>query len=84
MNSLPQRADQFAEYVRQRTSAIGQVLGIDELFDEWRLAHPDPDEFHQNVEAINASIADYQRGVEGTPAGEDSEAIRREFGLTDE
>ena len=59
------------------------VPGLDELFDLWRHENPSAELYSENVAAIAASIEDFKRGERGTPAGEHSAELRREFGLAD-
>lgn len=56
-------------------------LQLPELFDLWMLQNATTDDYAENVAAINASISDYLNGSRGTPAGEHSTELRREFGV---
>jgi hypothetical protein len=56
-------------------------LQLPELFDLWMLQNATADDYAENVAAINASISDYLSGDRGTPAGEHSRELRREFGV---
>ena len=35
----------FHEFVGQKVSNVGSVLSPEEVLDEWRTLHPDPDAF---------------------------------------
>jgi hypothetical protein len=56
-------------------------LQLPELFDLWMLQNASTDDYAENVAAINASIGDFLNGDRGTPAGEHSRELRREFGV---
>ena len=75
----------FTQFVYEH---IGEETGahsrLPELFDLWMLQNPTGADYAENVAAINASIDDFMNGERGTLAGEHSQKLRREFGLTDE
>ena len=75
----------FTQFVYEH---IGDETGahsrLPELFDLWMLQNPTGADYAENVAAINASIDDFMNGERGTLAGEHSQKLRREFGLTDE
>lgn len=52
-----------------------------ELFDLWRSENPSDELYAENVAAINVAIESFKNGDRGTPAGEHSEQLRREFGV---
>lgn len=76
--------DRFTEFARQRLGNGGSELSLDELFDLWRSENPSDDVYAENVAAVNAAIADFRNGDRGTPAGEHSAQLRREFGIASE
>ena len=48
------------------------------------LQNPSEADYAEDVAAVNASINDFMNGERGTPAGEHSRELCREFGITDE
>jgi len=79
MSITQQDLQSFTSYA-QRIIASGGDLSIDELFDQWRIENPSAEAHRENVNAINASIQDYQRGERGTLSGEHSAQLRRKYG----
>ena len=76
--------ENFTIFVKQRIAGGDAEASIDELFDQWRLENPSGVLYAENVAAINASIEDFQNGERGTPAGQHSGELRKEFGLSKE
>ena len=74
----------FSQFVQVRLSATETKPSLAELFDLWMIENPDDADYAENVAAINASIDDFRRGQRGTPAGEHSRELRKEFGITEE
>ncbi|MEX0792684.1 MAG: hypothetical protein WD045_06080 [Pirellulaceae bacterium] len=72
----------FAEFARERLESEGPELSLDELFDLWRSENPSAVRYAENVAAVNAAIQDFRNGDRGTPAGEHSDSLRREFGIS--
>ena len=81
MATTEQDLRSFTSFVKQQIESGEAALTIDELFDQWRLENPSDTLYSENVAAINASIQDFQNGERGTPAGDDSDKLRREYGL---
>ncbi len=75
--------DSFHSFAIQRIHSGGNQLSIDELFDAWRLENPMPDEYAENVAAVNASIEDFKNGERGSPAGDHSSELRRQYNIGD-
>ena len=71
----------FTEFVVSRTSTDNCDLDLAELFDLWLLQNPSESDYAENVAAVNASINDFLDGERGTPAGEHSQQLRKEFGV---
>lgn len=74
----------FTEFARERLSNGGLDLSLDELFDLWRSENPSDELDAENVAAVNVAIRDFQNGDRGTPAGEHSDKLRREFDIESE
>ena len=81
MSTTSEELDRFAEFARQQLGIGGSQLNLDELFDLWRAENPSDELYVEDVAAVNAAIADFRNGDRGTPAGEHSEQLRREFGI---
>lgn len=81
MAATAQELDDFTQFARQRLGNGGSKLSLDELFDLWRAANPSDELYAENVAAVNAAIEDFRNGDRGTPAGEHSAQLRREFGI---
>jgi hypothetical protein len=84
MATTSEELDRFAEFARQRLGNGGSELSLDELFDLWRSENPSDELYAENVAAVKAAIDDFRKGDRGTPAGEHSDQLRREFGIVSE
>lgn len=84
MATTLQDLEHFAIFVRKRLESGDAEMGIDELFDQWRLENPTDELNAENVAAINASIHDFRNGERGTVAGRHSDELRRELGFRKE
>ncbi len=75
------------DFHRYATSILGQEADeptLDELYDAWRFEHLNSQDLEENLSAVRASLADFENGEKGTPAGVHSQQLRREFGITTE
>jgi len=84
MATAEDELDSFAQFVRSRVSSQRSELSLDELFDLWRSENPTDEQYSENVAAIAVAIEDFMYGDRGTPAGEHSDALRREYGIDSE
>jgi hypothetical protein len=84
MATIEQELDSFTEFAKERISNGGSDLSLDELFDLWRSENPSDKLYAENVAAVIAAIQDFKNGDRGTPAGEHSDQLRREFGIDKE
>ena len=84
MASTAEDLHHFAEFAQGRLRDGGSEFSLDELFDLWRSENPSDELYAENVAAVNAAIADFRNGDRGTPAGEHSELLRREFSTASE
>ena len=66
----------FSRFAAEQLNKGGAALSMNELYDLWRRQNPDPDEYAENVAAVNAAIQDYKNGDRGCPAGELSIRVR--------
>lgn len=80
MATTEQDLQSFTDFAQQRLSS-GENLNLDELFDLWRIENPSAHLHAENVDAINFAIRDLKNGDRGTPAGEHSDHLRREFNI---
>lgn len=76
MSQITDQLDQFREFALLRISSAGNRLSLDELFEEWRLTHPDPQQQADDASAVLASLHDYRNGVQGTDPAEITARLR--------
>ena len=55
--------ESFAQFAREQVNQRGEGLPIEELFDEWQILNPPPDDWL----AIQASLRDMEHGETGRP-----------------
>lgn len=79
MTTIERELESFADFARRKIAAGHGEKSIDELFDQWRCENPSSAQYAENVAAIRASLADFERGERGTIAGEHSRQLKREF-----
>lgn len=84
MATADEELDRFTQFARARLTNGGGTLSLDELFDLWRSENPTDEQYTDNVAAIAVAIEDFLNGDRGTPAGEHSDALRREYGIDSE
>mgnify|MGYP001766764783 CR=1 FL=1 len=68
MTHIQYQLNEFREFALARINSAKESLTLDELYDEWRLRYPDPDQLANDAKAVAASLTDYRNGVEGKPA----------------
>ena len=83
MATTEEELKSFSQFVREHAEGDADSR-LRELFDLWMLQHPADETFAEDVAAINASINDFVNGERGTPAGEHSQQLRAEFGISNE
>ncbi len=81
MATVDEQLKSFTQFVQNNHD---RDLQLQELFDLWMLENATGGDYAENVAAVNASISDYLNGERGTPAGEHSQQLREEFGLSEE
>lgn len=74
MTSITNQLDSFREFALARIQTGKGNLSMDELFDEWRIANPDPDSLREDALAVASSLRDLERGV---PLKSPEEIIRK-------
>ena len=72
---------QFHQFAIGRLDNGGSAMTLDELYDEWRLKNPDPDELVQDCKAVAASLRDFDAGERGTDADEFKTNFRSQNGI---
>lgn len=80
MSATLQQLEDFVAFAKRELANGGADLSIDDLFDRWR-GRTDDEVDPNEVAAIEASIADYDRGERGVPVEQHLEEVRREFDL---
>jgi len=84
MATTEEELDSCTEFARQRLANKGAEPSLEELFDLWRAENPSDEQYAETVAAVNAAIEDFKNGDRGTPAGEHSDQLRREFSVKSE
>jgi len=82
MSKTRDELHQFVAFARKWLDGEGAELSLDELFDLWRSENPADFDYTEDVIAVKAALHDLQNGDRGTPAGEHSDVLRSEFGIT--
>ncbi len=84
MSTAYEMVNSFHRFALEQIKESHSELSIEELFEAWRSRNSTSEEYSENVAAINASIADYDHGERGTPAGKHSAELRERNGIGDE
>jgi len=85
MSTTADELKSFNQFVQEHSAdERASTSRLSELFDLWMLQNTSGDDYAENVAAVNASIEDFLNGERGTPAGDDSLQLRKQFGLTSE
>ena len=69
--------ESFAQFARGQVTQRGENVSIDELFDEWRVLNPPPEDWS----AIRASLRDMESGDTGRPFEEFAADFRLRNGI---
>ena len=73
--------DSFYRFATEQLVNGSSEKTVVELYDQWRYQPLGPDDFAENVAAIQASIDDMNRGETGRDAGEVIRELRDELNL---
>ncbi len=73
--------ESFNQFALERIDNGGADLALEELLDQWRVENPSPEQFSENVAAIQAAIDDMKRGDSGRDASEVIRELRQELNL---
>jgi len=76
-----EQIEDFYQFATERLENGSADLTMDELYDEWRIKNPTPEEFAENVAAIQAAIDDMNNGDKGRDAREISRELREKYNL---
>ncbi|HYV36688.1 MAG TPA: hypothetical protein VE988_13355, partial [Gemmataceae bacterium] len=63
----PNELHDFHHFVGEKVNNGGASLSPEEVLDEWRSLHPDPDAFEGDTAAIQEAIDDMENGDVGMP-----------------
>jgi hypothetical protein len=76
-----ERLASFYHFATDRLAEGGAQPSLDELYDEWRIENPTPEEFAANVAAIQEALDEMNSGVPGRDAGEIVRELREKYQL---
>jgi hypothetical protein len=74
---------EFHGFLAEKLKNGGADLSPEEALDEWRQLHPDPEEFEDDVAAIQPALDDVANGDTGIPLEEFDREMRKQFNLGD-
>jgi hypothetical protein len=72
----------FHQFVGNKVSSDGASLSPEEVLDEWRTLHPDPESVADDVAAIQEAIDDMKNGDKGIPFEEFDREFRARHNLS--
>ena len=55
----------FQQFVGEKVNNGGASLSPEEVLDEWRILHPDPEAIEEDIAAIQEAIDDLENGDTG-------------------
>jgi hypothetical protein len=71
----------FHQFVGDKVNNGGASMSPEEVLDEWRTLHPDPESVADDVTAIQEAIDDIENGEMGIPFEEFDRAFRARHDL---
>jgi hypothetical protein len=71
----------FHRFVGDKVNNGGATLSPEEVLDEWRMLHPDPEAVAEDVAAIQEAIDDMEKGDTGIPLEEFDRNFRARHNL---
>jgi hypothetical protein len=71
----------FHQFVGDKVNNGGASLSPEEVLDEWRMLHPDPESIAEDVAAIQEAIDDMENGEKGIPFEEFDRSFRARHNL---
>ena len=72
---------EFHRFLTTKLSNGGADLSPEEVLDEWRQDHPDPEIDEDEVAAIQEAIDDMEAGDHGRPFDEAMADLRAKYGM---
>ncbi len=76
-----EQIDSFHRFATEQLAIGNCEKSVDELYDQWRFANRNRDEFDEDVAAIQAAIDDMHNGDTGRDADEVISELRDELKL---
>lgn len=76
-----EQIDSFHRFASEQIQSGGKDRTVDELYDQWRFENQSPEEFEENVAAVQGAIDDMMAGDEGRDAGSLIAEVRSEYNL---
>lgn len=74
---------QFSEFVTGKLESGGSDLTPEQCLELWRLQHPTPSQYAENVRSIQSAIDEMESGNGGTPADELHSRLRSKYSSSD-
>lgn len=79
--TVQEQIESFYQFATEQLSNGVGEKSVDELFGEWRMANPTPEEYAENVAAIQSAIDEMNDGDKGHDVREVIQEIRDELNL---
>lgn len=76
-----EQIDNFYRFATEQLKNGGREKTVDELYDQWRFKNQSPEEFEENVAAIQGAIDDMNSGDTGRDADEVIADVRTRLNL---
>lgn len=76
-----EQIDSFHRFATEQLRNGGRERTVDELYDQWRFENQSPEEFEENVAAIQGAIDDMNAGDTGRDADEVIAEVRSQYNL---
>lgn len=76
-----EQIDSFHRFATEQLQNGGKDKSVDELYDQWRFENQSPEEFEENVAAIQGAIDDMNAGDTGRDAEEVIAEVRSKYNL---
>jgi len=71
--------EKFHAFVGEKLANGGKNLSPEDVLDDWREKHPDPEDFEDDVAAIQAALDDLANGEVGMPFVEFDRRMRKKL-----
>jgi hypothetical protein len=71
----------FHAFLGEKLNNGSADLLPEEALDQWRQLHPEPDDYEDDVAAIQEALDDLDRGEKGMPLEEFDRELRKQFNL---